>query len=294
MCVPTTIAKRVPISSELRESIYDASVDYHEKLRTYECIYSESTETETNDFLQRSERRIIEDALGQIRLESSTSQVDDQGNVGATLNSVQVYDLRAEMRAHSQPDSPRAHMRLITISPTVTITTMIRPISYVMADGQPMHELLDSLTSRKIQVYSEAVQIDDLPDRLVELSFTEPLDSGDVLRHTFVLDRGNNYMPLRQVLYFNKKRYRVLEPTLQEVSPGIHFPVKAVKFSYDKDSEENELRSITRMSVESIRINTEIPDGTFKLEVGPNDTVTDLRGNRSDAAHPTTDVNPVG
>lgn len=274
-------ADRAPITPELHAEIHSASVQYFEKFRNYECTYSESTQTESNTYTQQTSQRIVEDALGQIRLESTIRQLNSQGDIAATIDSIRVYDLRNETRAHSQPDSVPADQRIVTITPSITVTDLIRPKTYVMAAGKPMHELLDSLRDRDIEVYAEELQVESAPDRLVEISFAESLESGDILRHTYTLDREHNYLPLRQVVYFNKKRYRVLEPTLQEVAPGVHFPVKAVRISYNKDSDENEMRSITSMSVESIRINTDIPPDTFKIPLRPNDTVTDLRDSPS-------------
>ncbi|MFP6584476.1 MAG: hypothetical protein VCD00_18230 [Candidatus Hydrogenedentota bacterium] len=265
------------ISEALLADIRQSSFAYHEKLRNYDCTYTEILRSDQRNLNQESTKRLVEDSLGQIRMESDIRQLDSDGNVTVASKTLYIYDLRKEIRCQFPRPGDTKTPRNITITRRSTIARMIQPKSFFTASGRPFYELIDILIATKVPIYGKNAKLDDYPGTLVEFSYDEILGPGDILHHEYLLNMGEHFFPMRQVTFFNKKRFLVLQPSPQLVYPGILFPIEGTKITYNVASEKNELTSITNMSVSAISINTDIPPNTFSFDINLEDNVTDLR-----------------
>lgn len=283
------------ISDTLLADIHASSKAYHEAIRNYDCQYTELRRTNKDDGQQKSTKRVVEDRLGQLRMESDIRRLDEAGNEIAQAKILHIYDLRKEIQCY-QPDTGESDsVRAVTITAESNSRKMVQPRIFFTAEGRPFHDLIDELQARTIPIYGKVSESNNYPGTLVEFNYEEILPSGDRLQHEILLNMGEHFFPMRQVTFFNGKRFRVLQPSPQLVEPGILFPIEGTKISYNVSSEANELTSITNYAIERLEINTTIAPDTFRFESLPNDVVRDLRENMSTPdTSASTDDSPVG
>lgn len=273
----STVHAQELMPDDLLADIRQSSFDYHEKLRNYDCTYTEILRSEQRNLNQESTKRLVEDRLGQIRMEAEIRQFDSDDNVIVASKILHIYDLRKEIRCQFPRPGDTKTPRNVTIAPRSSVARMLQPKSFFTASGRPFYELIDILIANKVPIYGKNAKLDDYPGTLVEFSYDEIIGPGDILRHEYLLNMGEHFFPMRQVTFFNQKRFLVLQPSPQLVYPGILFPIEGTKITYNVASEENELTSITNLKVDTVTLNADIPPKTFSFELDLNDNITDLR-----------------
>lgn len=265
------------MSQELIDRIRSASLEYHQNLRNYDLMVTEVLHAEKRGVHQKSTRRIVEDSLGQLRVESSIEQYDENGEVIASVETLHIYNLSKEVSSRITSTGEGAGKRFVSIRQRNTLATVLQPKTFFTAGGLPFYELIDELRAGKIPIHGGIVDYDEYPGTLVDLNYEVRDGDGNTLKHTYLINLTGNFFPMRQETYFNGKRFLVLIPTPKEIAPGLFFPIKGMKVSYNVESEENEVSSVTNLQIEKVELNVNMVPGTFTFQFQDGDAITDFR-----------------
>lgn len=265
------------MSEELLDRIRSGSLDYHHRLRNYDLTVTEILHAQKRGVHQKSTKRIVEDSLGQLRVEGEIEQYDEEGEVIASAETLHIYNLSKEVSSQIMTTGETNGKRNISIRKQNSMASVIQPKSFFTAGGRPFYQLIDDLRARQVPIYGGIVDYDEYPEMLVDLTYEIRDGDGNILKHTYLINLTGNFFPMRQETYFNGKRFLVLIPTPKEISPGLFFPIKGMKVSYDTQSEENEVSSVTNMEIERVELNMNIVPKTFTFEYRNGDVITDHR-----------------